>query len=88
MILYVARVDKMNKLKDSRPCINCYNVIRSLGIKKIVYSTDDSEYELSKTHDYKPENVSLGYSYIKHGFVPREKKKKKEKPTKNPFLGT
>ena len=76
MVLYVARIDKMNNLKDSRPCINCYNVIRTLGIKKIVYSTDDNDYEFSKTLDYKPENVSLGYSYIKNGFISTKKRLK------------
>ena len=76
----------MNNLKDSRPCINCYNVIRSLGIKKIVYSTDDNDYEFSKTLDYKPENVSLGYSYIKNGFISTKKRHKtKYKETKTPF---
>ena len=73
MILYVARIDKMNNLKDSRPCTNCYNIIKGLGIKKIIYSTDNNDYDICKTCKYKPENTSLGYSYIAGGYISRQK---------------
>ena len=73
MILYVARIDKMNNLKDSRPCTNCYNIIKGLGIKKIIYSTDKNDYDICKTCKYKPENTSLGYSYIAGGYISRQK---------------
>ena len=74
MILYVARIDKMNNLKDSRPCTNCYNIIKGLGIKKIIYSTDKNDYDICKTCKYKPENTSLGYNFIASGCLPREKR--------------
>ena len=90
MILYVVRIDKMNNLKDSRPCRNCYNIIRGLGIKKIIYSTDNNDYDSCKTNKYKPENTSLGYNFIASGCLPREKTAEKtaekpaEKPTEKP----
>ena len=35
--LYVAR-DAREKLQDSAPCVDCCRIIRSLGIKRVVYS--------------------------------------------------
>ena len=74
MVLYIARIDRLNNLKDSRPCKNCYNIIRGLGIKKIIYSTDNNDYNSFKTNKYKPENISLGYSFIEGGCLSREKR--------------
>ena len=39
--IYVARVNKRGKARDSRPCNRCYEVIKNNGIKKIVYSTSE-----------------------------------------------
>lgn len=39
--IYVARVNRRGKARDSRPCSRCYEVIRSNGIKKIVYTTSE-----------------------------------------------
>ena len=36
--IYVARVNNQNKPMMSRPCNNCYSVIREAGIKNIVYT--------------------------------------------------
>lgn len=41
--IYVARVNKKGKTRDSRPCNRCYEIIQSNGIKKIIYSTSDEE---------------------------------------------
>lgn len=37
-ILVVIRLDKNNNLCDSKPCVNCLNLIRKSNIKKIYYS--------------------------------------------------
>lgn len=39
--IYVARVNKNGVARDSRPCNRCYEVIKSNGIKKIVYTTSE-----------------------------------------------
>jgi deoxycytidylate deaminase len=39
--IYVARVNKRGEARDSRPCKRCYEVIRTNGIKKIVYTTSE-----------------------------------------------
>ena len=39
--IYVARVNRKGKARDSRPCNRCYEIIKNNGIKKIVYSTSE-----------------------------------------------
>lgn len=38
--LYIARIKKDNSTGLAKPCINCMAMLKSLGIKKIVYTTD------------------------------------------------
>lgn len=38
--LYVYRQNKLGELANSRPCPRCMDLIRTLGIKKIHYTTD------------------------------------------------
>tara|TARA_Y100000748_G_scaffold274341_1_gene249379 strand:+ start:199 stop:408 length:210 start_codon:yes stop_codon:yes gene_type:complete len=64
MKLYIVRVGTYGELKDSRPCLNCFNTIKNLGIKKIIYSTNDSSIVSQKVCDYHTESPSLGYKFI------------------------
>lgn len=64
MKLYIVRVNNEGELKDSRPCVNCYNKIKELGIRKIIYSTADSTIERVNISDYHTERPSFGFSYI------------------------
>ena len=68
--LYVVRLSKTDDdtLKDSRPCIDCHKKLIQLGIKKIIYSTDNG-IDGCKTIDYKPYKRSLGHRYINNGFT-------------------
>jgi len=38
--IYVARVNKNGHDRDSRPCPRCFSLIQSVGIKKIVYTSE------------------------------------------------
>lgn len=38
-IIYVARVNKQGKDRDSKPCPKCSMLIEKVGIKRIVYTT-------------------------------------------------
>lgn len=38
-IIYVARVNKQGKDRDSKPCDKCSTLIEKVGIKRIVYTT-------------------------------------------------
>ena len=62
--LYIVRLNRDGELKDSRPCVNCYNKIKEFGIRKIIYSTADSCIECKKVSEYYTERLSFGYSYI------------------------
>ena len=39
--IYVARINKRGEARDSRPCKRCFEVIKSNGIKKIVYTISE-----------------------------------------------
>lgn len=41
-ILYVARVNKHGEDRNSRPCSVCSNLITSSGIKKVIYTVEES----------------------------------------------
>lgn len=49
---------KEPQLVNSKPCINCINYIRSLGIKKIYYSDDQGEIIYEKTREIYTEHIS------------------------------
>ena len=40
--LYIWRLNKNNKYCNSRPCEMCMKFIKDVGIKKIIYTTDDN----------------------------------------------
>jgi deoxycytidylate deaminase len=39
--IYVARVNRHGSDRDSRPCPKCLLLIRSVGIKKIIYTSEE-----------------------------------------------
>lgn len=39
-VIYVARVNKQGKDRDSHPCQKCSSLIESVGIKKVVYTSE------------------------------------------------
>ena len=43
-VIYVARVNKHGKDRDSMPCFKCASLIREAGIKKIVYTSEKGEH--------------------------------------------
>lgn len=49
-----------SSFKDSAPCIDCIKIIRSLKIKKIVYSTDNEGFTSVKPDDYTTDHETLG----------------------------
>jgi deoxycytidylate deaminase len=49
---------------NSAPCINCFNVICELNIKKIIFSST-SDFEIHKTSEYHTDHVSHGNRFLK-----------------------
>jgi len=42
--LYVARINRMGQIGNSKPCIYCQERIKNLGIKRIVYTTGERKW--------------------------------------------
>ena len=62
--LYVVRTDNEGNYRNSAPCLNCYNIIAKLNIKKIIYSTDN-DFTICKTSEYHTTHISHGNRFIK-----------------------
>lgn len=58
--LYIVRCDRHGEIKDSAPCVDCMKVILGLGIKKIIYSTNEGKFIIVKPEDYSVVHVSIG----------------------------
>jgi deoxycytidylate deaminase len=59
--LIVIRITKDGKLSNSRPCINCLNMMKDLGIKKIYYTSgNNNELICENVKDM----ISIQISYI------------------------
>jgi deoxycytidylate deaminase len=48
LILIVIRIDKKNNLVDSKPCTHCVEVMKNLGIKKVIYSQKDGSLTMER----------------------------------------
>lgn len=46
-VIYVARVNRQGRDRDSKPCIKCSSLIQEAGIKKVIY-TSEKEINVSK----------------------------------------
>lgn len=46
--LYVVRLRRNNSIGMSKPCISCMFYITGMGVKKIIYSTDDGSFYIMK----------------------------------------
>ena len=39
-VIYVARVNKQGKDRDSKPCVKCSSLIQEAGIKRVIYTSE------------------------------------------------
>ena len=46
-VIYVARINKQGKDRDSKPCVKCSSLIEESGIKRVIY-TSEKEIHVSK----------------------------------------
>ena len=66
MELYVVRVNRHDEVKYSAPCQNCLSIIKTLQIKKVVYSTENTGFKIVKPQYYSNNYITLGFRKIKH----------------------
>jgi len=62
--LYVVRISTGGNLRNSAPCKNCLSVIKFVGIKKIVFSSDDGNIKIYKTDNYKTKYITSCQKYM------------------------
>ena len=61
--LYIVRTDSEGNCKNSAPCLNCFNVICQLNIKRMIFSTD-TDFISYKPADYNTTHVSHGNRFL------------------------
>lgn len=47
-IIYVARVNRHGNDRDSKPCFRCSDLIKQVGIKRVVFTSEAGDYYVSK----------------------------------------
>jgi hypothetical protein len=56
---------------DSAPCKDCYEKMKEIGVKKIIYSSGESGVMAKlRFKNYIPKTITLGRQYINGGFAP------------------
>ena len=58
----VVRLSKEGKLRNSRPCNNCLQMMIKYNIKKIIYSTDDEQIIVQRPKDMEQSHQSSGWN--------------------------
>jgi hypothetical protein len=66
-------------LADSSPCLDCYNKMRELNVRTIVYSSTNGEIVKQRLRDYVPKVISLGRQFINNGYNPIYRDKANER---------
>lgn len=64
MELYVVRINNNDEIKYSAPCNHCLDIIKTLQIKKIIYSIDNGGFEIVKPQYYNNNYITLGFRQI------------------------
>ncbi len=54
------RVNHLENLVDSKPCIMCIHAMKENGINKVYYSTDNGNIESMKVNEMIPDHISYG----------------------------
>ena len=73
--IYIVRDGLNHQMKESSPCQDCYEAIKALGIKQIVYSTSNVAQQIMKfkTEDYMPTRKTVGRRFIENNFkIPKK----------------
>ena len=60
----VVRIGQNDELRESAPCIDCYNLLNKYGVKNLIYSCDNGEIKKTKIKDYVATKITTGRSFI------------------------
>lgn len=64
MKLYVVRLNDQGKYLDSKPCYNCHCRLHALGVRKVIYSTNDNFVCIDLRRHRYDNNLSTGYRFL------------------------
>jgi deoxycytidylate deaminase len=64
---YIVRINKKDEFRDSGPCIDCSKVLNKCGLKKIVYTTNNSIIKTSLSN-YTPTQTTSGRAFINRDY--------------------
>jgi deoxycytidylate deaminase len=64
--LYVVRVSKVDdSFMNSRPCEHCIDLMNKVGIRRVIYSTDNNDFIAEDVDKMdKTVHTSFGYKYM------------------------
>jgi tRNA(Arg) A34 adenosine deaminase TadA len=62
--LYIARAGNNGEFRDSGPCAACLSIIKTLNLKKIVYSCSENTLVVCKPSEYTPVHHTFGRRHI------------------------
>lgn len=57
-------MNSWNELRDSSPCLDCYNKMLEYGVKNIIFSCDDGSIMKVRLKQFKPKVISLGRQFL------------------------
>ena len=64
VVLYVIRQTRQNECKPSAPCMDCMKLIKTLNIKKIIYSDEDMTVSVTTPQEYYTDRTTHGFNYL------------------------
>lgn len=47
-VVYVVRINKQGEMKMARPCDTCWEKLRKLKVKAVIYTADDGGFEIER----------------------------------------
>ncbi len=62
--ILVIRYNSDGYLMDSKPCKDCIEMMRAIGIHKVYHSTPEHKITAIKLQNLHSEHISWGYRYI------------------------
>ena len=73
----MVRRNSEDKLRDSSPCLDCYNTLKEYNIRNLIYSCEDGSIKKMRLRDYEPKTICMGRRFINNGYKMIKKEKKK-----------
>ena len=62
--LYIVRTNNNGIYQNSAPCMNCFDIIVKLNIKRIIFSSENAGIKILKPHEFETTHISNGNRYL------------------------